>query len=76
MMWATVDQELAQGLGAACEKLQVQARPRSSGCSEDAHGKRLDRGLAAEQLYGERTEEGRDAVLLQQVQFNELRHRP
>lgn len=40
----------------------------------DAHGKRLDRGLAAEQLYGERAEEGRDAVLLQQVQLNELRH--
>lgn len=43
---------------------------------EDAHGTRLDRGLAAEQLYGERTEEGRDAVLLQQVQVNEVRHGP
>lgn len=61
------------GLGATRERLQLQARPRSSG--QGRSGKRLDGGLAAEELYGERAEEGRDAVLLQQVQLNELRHR-
>lgn len=43
--------------------------------SEEAHRQRLNGGLAAEQFDGEGAQEGRDAVLLQQVQLDELRHR-
>lgn len=38
-------------------------------------GCRLGHGLAAEEVEGEGTEEGRDAVLPQQVQLDELLHR-
>lgn len=76
-MWATADQERwpkVWGLHVRSCRHRLGRGPVAVG--EDAHGTRLDRGLAAEQLYGERTEEGRDAVLLQQVQVNEVRHGP
>lgn len=42
----------------------------------EAGGRGLGQRLAAEEVEGQGAEEGRDAVLLQQMQFDEPRHRP